>query len=143
MQITEADFKEAEFVRHTYVVLPPAGTTLDAMLKPEYWVHVSKRLRPWDLIEVHSEDGTWFAELIVRSTGTGVARVAVKSHIEFKDGSAGMPDGVSLAGHEIKWRGRAAWGVVRLSDAAVLKSGLATKEDGLVWLTEHLRNLAA
>lgn len=72
--ITTSRITLAEYARNIFVVTPEHGTPFEDILKPSYWLHVadtvSMRLRPYDRIEVRPEDGSYFAELIVRSVNT-------------------------------------------------------------------------
>ncbi|MPZ31198.1 MAG: hypothetical protein GEV13_09415 [Rhodospirillales bacterium] len=66
--------RDAFDCRSTFQVVLDPETTFDDILKLDFWVHVARRLKVRDRIEVHAHDGSWYAELVVRS---GWPRVSV------------------------------------------------------------------
>lgn len=125
MNILQNRLRQAEFNRTVWAAQPEPGVTLDDMVKPEYWAHVSKSLKVGDRIEVVSADGAWFAELFVRSTSGVAANVAVLRQHIFSDAKPmGVPADVV-----IKHRGDAGWSVIRKSDKQILFEKGATRED--------------
>ncbi len=128
MKILQRQIQEAEFVRKVYAATPEPGTSLDAMLQPDYWAHVAKNFRPGYLIEVRSPDGEWFAELYVRSVmDTGVSVAVLRKHV-FEASTPSAPVEV-----DVKFRGDKKWSVVRKSDRTVLVEGLETKGAAEDW----------
>jgi hypothetical protein len=65
----------AEYGRQDWVVTVEEGTTLDQVLEPGFWSMVSVKFKAYDHIEVRSEDGAWFAQLIVLDCSRNWARV--------------------------------------------------------------------
>lgn len=122
MKLLQNSLKQAEYTRTVYTAKPEPGTTLDEMLKPEYWSHVAKNLMPGTKIEVTSSDSEWYAELLVRSASGTEANVALLHHVEFSTPSETTEE------VEIKHRGRAGWSAVRKSDKTVLFEGGSTRE---------------
>jgi hypothetical protein len=125
--------KDTEYFRKSFTILLERGTTLDDVLKPTYWVNVGMRLKPLQQIFVHPDDGTWYAELIVRSATPRSARVSVVHHKEFTD-----PLAEELADFEIKHRGGAGWSAIRRSDKTVVVERLPSKEAVHDWLKNPL-----
>jgi len=58
-----------------YHVTPDSGTTIEDMLKPDFWKGVTAYLHPSDRIEVEADDGSFYADLIVRDVGKSWAKV--------------------------------------------------------------------
>lgn len=138
-KLPEARFATAEVIRTHYVIVPEAGTSLEDLLDPIYWSHVARRLRPLDILEVHAEDGSYFAELLVRNTNQlNSAKVEVLRSKEF---------GVAEDEEDefsVKWKGgHAKYAVIRRRDKAVMQDGFANKEDAATWLGTNLSSLAA
>jgi hypothetical protein len=49
-------------------VVPEDGTTkIEDLLNEAYWSMVAYKFKPCDIVEVHAEDGSYFAELYVRA----------------------------------------------------------------------------
>lgn len=127
-------FKQAELVRNVWAIVPPAGTAFEEVLDRKYWSHVSTSLKPSDRVEVLAEDGSYFAELIVRATGPQWADVSVLRKCDL--------DAVSLADDSavsVEWRGpHHRFCVVRTSDKQIIKGGFAEKADA----NKHAANIA-
>ena len=131
MNILPKDIKQADFNRTVHAAQPEPGTTLDEMLKPEYWSHIAKTLKQGDRIEVQDSGHSWFAELYVRSVTATDAKVTVLRHVVFDK------PGLADADYEVKARGGAGWSVIRKSDKAVMFEKGQTRgdaEDALVKL---------
>lgn len=135
VKILQRQIQQAEFARTVWVVKPEPGVTLDQMLQPESWAHVSKSLKPGDLIDVLPPDNEWYAELFVRSSGDNEAKLVVLKHYSFADVKQ-IDSEV-----EVKHRGEAKkWSVLRKSDKAVLVEGLETRGAAEDWVKAN-RNL--
>jgi hypothetical protein len=133
-------FKEASAVRNIWVVTPEDGMTMDDVVKGEFWAHIGDKLRPMDRIEVLPDNGSFFAELIVRSCGRQYANVQVLRHVEFDKAEDRSPS----EQFEVQWKGpHHKHAVVRLSDKTVLQNGFDNKSAALAWLSSNLNSLAA
>jgi hypothetical protein len=101
----------AEFKRAIHYAAPEPGTELKAVLEPSYWANYARMLSVNDRIEVSPEDGTWWAELLVREVRHAFAAVAIISKVEF---AASAVDDIDFAGHIIRYAGPARqWVVIR------------------------------
>lgn len=120
---------------------PEPDTPIEALMFPAYWAHVAKQLQPGHRIEVLSQDGGWWANIIVRAVGRAEAQVQVLQHevLGDKEMLAKAPD----ADFDVKWRGPARkFGVIRKSDGELVKEDLPTKEDAQRWVAQTMRNRA-
>lgn len=131
MQILQNAVKQAEIIRLIHAATPDAGTKLEDVLKPEYWVHVAKQFAVNSRIEVIPADNAWFAELIIRTkTETGIT-VAALRYVDLNETvSATQQPG----GCKVGFSGADKWRVVRLSDKKVVSSGHETKAAAEAWL---------
>jgi len=139
-QLAISRFKQAEYERTVYSVVPEHETPFDAVIQPEYWAHVSARMRPGDRIEVQAEDGSYWAELLVRDAGRLFAKVAVLRKVELneEDVTGDMPAATEFA---IKWRGpHHKWCVLRGVD--LVKAECQTRGEASTWLADHMKALA-
>lgn len=131
------------FVTNEWVADPESKTPFDAVLEPQFWAHVSAKLRPYDEVIVRAEDGSYYARLLVQDAGRLFAKVAVLEKYDLAAVEVGGADAIP-SGYEIKHAGpHAKWRVVRLSDRAPVKDKFETKGQAQQWLTEHLKGLAA
>lgn len=136
--ITASKIKPAEYLRNVYMVTPDAGTTIDEVIKPEYWVHIAKQFNPSDKIEVVPEDGAYYAELYVLSVTAGGVKVAVLSHHSFE--ADNLADFISTgdSGYTSLWRGpKARHCVLRKSDNYVVKEGFSSKAEADKWIADN------
>ncbi len=117
-------------------------------MKPEdceavgYWAHVAQYLKAGDRIEACSEDGSWFAEFLVRDSGVNWAKVVTLRKVDL---GAFSPERqvVLLPGHSIKYGGtHVLWRVIRDVDGKVLKDKLKTEGDAVAWLATYAKQVA-
>lgn len=135
MKILKNRLTEAEFTRVVWTASPEQGTTLADMVKPEYWAHVAKYLKPGFRIEVMPEDGAWFAELYVRAVKEQAAVVHVLRAVTFDEAEPASADAQSyyakFCGPVAKWR------VMRKSDNHVMAEGLETRPQAEQWIADN------
>ena len=137
VSISPLRMKLAEYDRQEWVVNAEVGTTIDDVLKFEYWAHIAENMKPYDHIEVRAEDDSWLAYLIVRRVERSAAVVHLLHHYEFDAPARSV--GPALV-HEVQWKGpQRRFAVVRLSDAALIKDEFATKDEAGRWLREYER----
>lgn len=126
MKLLQKQIKPSDFIRTVWSAQPEPGTTLNDMLQPEYWAHVSKTLKQGDRIEVTDAGNAWFAELFVRSASDNGAKVVVLRSQVFDTPAPKADDGQPF---EVKHRGGAGWSVIRKSDKTVVFEKGATRDE--------------
>lgn len=116
----------------------PAGTAPEALQDPAYWAHNSRKLRFGQTIGALDEEGQWYATFMVMDAGQNWAKVCP---LDFYELTPAAPDeGEANPEYEIKWiNSTKRYGVIRKSDSAQLKDGLADKAAAAAWLAEHLK----
>lgn len=138
--IRESRLNFVEFARQTHHAVPEEGTRLEDILKDDFWSLVSAKFKPGDLIEVHAEDGTFFAELYVRAAGRNWAKVALLRNVELEPVQAAI---VSPE-FDIAWKGpHRKFSVLRLSDSQIIKDGFEAREQAADYIKSHVRAMAA
>ena len=139
-KIHPSRFKPSDGVRNVWVVVPEEGVPYEALLEDAYWAHVADKLRPMDRIEVLPEDGSYFAELIVRSAGRLYADVAELRKVMLDTAATASPDNR----YEVRWKGpHHKHAVVRIADGSVMQAGFDNKDGAMHWLSQNMRSLAA
>lgn len=124
-----------------YFVTADEGTTIEDVLKPTYWAHVTRGLLPGHEIKVMCADGSWWAHLLVRSAGTTQATVHKMNYIEFK---AAENSAAADSPFTTKYRGPSHMHcVVRKEGGAVERSNFATNDDALAWIAAQAKAMAA
>lgn len=131
-------FKLGGHYTQDWEVVVETGTTVDDMLKPEFWAHVAKQLRQYSKIKVLPDDGSYYAELLVQSAGNVWAKCVVLHHVEF---TARQPSAAEAPSHTIEYAGpHHKWRVVsNAGDRPVVSKEHASREDAALWLNDHLK----
>lgn len=141
-KISEARFHEATFNRNVWSIIPEFGTTKEDILRPEYWAHISIKLKPMDKIEVVFEDMSQYIELMVVDSGRVWTKVVVISEKMLENVEQELPK--ELKQFEVKWQGpHNKYVVVRLKDNEILKKEISSKEEATLWLQNYRKTLAA
>lgn len=140
---------DADYIRTIHSIIPEVDTPISAMLDPSYWAHVAHFLKPWDQIEVHAEDGSYFARLMVKAAGKLYANVELMEEYKL---SAVIPGAMETAptGYHVKYRGTLQkWCILRdvIEDGKVsakkdiLKEGFAEEAEARRWLSEFMKTM--
>jgi hypothetical protein len=139
-KIHPSRFKQAEAVRNVWFAVLEEGTKFEEILDPAYWAHNAAKLRIGDRIEVAPDDGSFFAELIVRAQGNQFAKVALLRKVDLEP----TTETSALDGFEVQWKGQQRKHcVVRLRDKQVVSEGFDTKTAAFAWLGQNAKSLAA
>lgn len=156
-RLTPDRLKESEQTRRMWSMTPAINTSVEHLLKPEYWLTVANRFNPTDQITVIAEDNAWFAELLVISCGKNYANVKLLRYVPL-DASAGKCPAVLLkdpvpaaekptetAQLKVNYGGvKARHRVVRVADGEVMKEGFPTQAEAIKWMHEYeVNNLIA
>lgn len=130
----------AEGIREIWSSTAAFGVTREDIENPGYWAHVASRLRSKAKIEVHAEDGSFYAEYLVINSDKTWAKVICLRFIDLKEIAkiTTEQEASIFSGYDIKFRGPRRWSVVRKSDNAVLQEGMHLEEDARKWLSVHL-----
>lgn len=132
-------FQLAEHKRNLWTVEIPAGVPIGRVVEPDFWVHLTKMLKPNDKIEARAQDGAWYAELLVDKIEPQAVRVW---KVLYSDRSATAKSGAVADDFKVEFGGAHKWRVVRLSDKEVLHKGEADETAARAWLEEHIATTA-
>lgn len=117
------------------------GHSLTDILVPEYWGHFATQLRPFDKIRCCAEDGSFYAELLVRRTGR---QMAIVEMLLSKDLTAdtSKADAIEEAKNfDIGYVPAHKFRVVRRVDKEVVGKGFETEAEARTWLlTDYLKD---
>jgi hypothetical protein len=123
----------SSFKRNEFRIEPEKGTPIDEVLKERYWAHVSVKLKRGDRIEVHAEDDSYFAELLVLDAGKLYAKVKLLSFTELYGKLEAAQ--VKAGDYWIDWRGpKDRWCGLCRND--VLATNM-TQDAAVSWLNER------
>lgn len=143
MSLKERNLTLAEFGKNHYVANTELGVTPEDLLKPSYWAHVSPKFKPLDTVEARAEDGSFYAQLIVRDRGRNWAKVAFLPGYPLMFSDIVDVPTMDVAGeYEVVWKGpQYKFRVMRKSDNHIMKEGFTDKESARKWVLEHLKSL--
>ena len=121
-----------EYARTEYFITVSPDTTVSDVLNPEFYAHISNRLRVGDMIELRAEDlSNIYTVLVLRAERTQ-ASVSLIQHIIVP-----LP-GRSQSAHSIRWAGpKVKFRIVRDVDKVVVQEGFATAPEASTWLAEN------
>ena len=141
--------KLAESARNHWVVTVEQGTTREEILKPEFWALVGKTFRPYDRVEVRSDDGTFFSEYLVLSADRAWAKVHELRWVPLGTSDVSLTLAAQAEHRQrfkVEWRGPHLKHCVERKDGANverLKDGFADKAEAQAWLEGHLKTIGA
>lgn len=140
VSLNSSRFASAEYKNNTYRADIPVGHKIEDMLKPEYWAHISSRLRNGDEIKALSEDNSYFVHFIVMNAGGNWAKVNVINFVELSSQFAAPEEAdinyiIEHSGNFHKFR------VKRKADDTVLVAKLETREEAINWLRQYKKSL--
>ena len=134
-KLNASRFSAANQVRNVWAVTPEEGTDFDELLRPDYWAHIAKSLRPNDILEVVPDENDYFARLMVRDVGNIWAEVVLLDRYEFEaiEDRTVRPDGLAVT-----WKGpHLRFSVIRVADGKVVKTGFAEKAAASRWIADN------
>ena len=139
-------FVQAEQVRVAYCATAEAGVTFKQMLEPGYWAHEARKLKPYDIVECRSDDGTFWGLALVLEAGRNWAKLAQLQYVplDTKDVAQTRTAQEGQAPYRIEFKGPVKKHVViRNSDNAIVHEGEQRKTEAEAWLNDHLKTVGA
>ena len=130
-------FQLAEHKRNLWSIEIPAGVPVSRVAEPDFWVHVTKMLKPKDKIEAAAQDGAWYAEFLVDKIEPQAVRVWMVHHVDRSQSA--KPEVANAEDFKIEFGGAHKWRVVRLADKEVVHKGEADESAAKEWLANHLK----
>lgn len=124
--------RDASYWRRTWDAEINEGVSLDDVLNPSFWAHVSPKVNIGDKIEVAAPDGSFFAVLWV--AGKTATTLHVKPLMGWTPSEAEVAttdEAVKAASvrYDIKLRGKARWCVIDLATMRPVETGFGTREE--------------
>lgn len=141
-QLSPGAFSLADFRRNHFVAIAARGVSPEDVLVPSYWSMHAFNLKPWDRIDIQTEDGTWLGEYVVLGCDRTWAkvhplRVTRLTPADIAETQAATENAPKADTYAVKFRGAKKWSVIRNGDNAVMAESLQQKEDAEVWLKNH------
>lgn len=137
-QLSHGAFSLADFRRNHWAAIAARGVNPEDVLVPSYWSMHAFNLKPWDRIDVQTEDGTWLGEYVVLGCDRTWARVhplrvtrltpSDIAETQATNENAVKTDDPKADTYAVKFRGAKKWSVIRDGDNAVMAEGLSKPE---------------
>lgn len=127
-----------EGARQDFVVTAEIGTTIEQVMKPEFWANTAGKFNLFDHVEVRCEDGSWVADFLVLGAGRNWARLHLKAEYKLSTSEAAL---TVTPKHTVKFRGpHLKWSVIRVSDGQPVMDKLENEAAASRWMIEHERS---
>lgn len=129
----------AEHGRNVWLVTAESSEHPQDFLKPEFYAHVAKDMRPFDHVEVRTDDGLYWALLLVLTADKTWAKV--EPLIEKRLQPVNHEQAVDT-GYVVEFKGpNRKWSVIRKMDKSAVSEGHADRPSAEAWLGQHLRTI--
>lgn len=144
-QLSPVRIKPAEYTRTLWTVTVEPGITRETIESSAFWNHVARKLKPYDRIEVQCDDGTFFGEYLVLSTGRAWAKVhCLQFHKLTNSDVSETQAALNDQDYEVAWKGpHKKFCVVRVSDKEILKDEIPNKDDAYKWMNQHAKTVSS
>ncbi len=133
--LLESELRLASHARNQWHIVTAAP--FEEVIKSEYWLHVSQRLRGFDEIIINADDGSYHAKLLVAYIDGREVKLIPTVHIKLD--KIYEEDNSVPEGYDVRFAGRARWRVIRVSDGAVITENLPNREAGLSFIKDKLK----
>lgn len=120
--IRESSVKELEYVRLTWHATIPKEHSLEDILRPDYWRHKARSIKPGEVIEVVAEDRSFYGRLFVHRANPVELFVKVIEIVRFDKVAPVLTD------YTIEWKGPKRKYSILIGDK-IVSDGHDTKED--------------
>ena len=128
----------AEGGRNVHLYTAPSGTEPDDMLVPAYWGLVCKNFRPYDHIEVRTDDGAFWGEYIILASDRTWAKVHPLRVVDLPNAQVEEID----PAYKIEWKGpHLKFCVLRTENGSAVHEGEQERSGAVAWLQQYLRTI--
>lgn len=133
----------ADYVRQALRATPEAGTTIDEVLKPEFWVHVAPKAKVGDILEIFPEDGNWFIEaLVVAQSNVHLKLHVLKKEVINEVVAVKKEDKKEVPPFRVEFKGpQRKWSVIR-KDGTYVKEQFDDRSAAEKWLEDNQKDLS-
>lgn len=136
--VVQSRVQSAEHGRNIWLVTAESSEHPEDFLQAEFYGHVAKDFRPMDRIEIITDDGQYWAELIVLTCDRTWAKVHLLREVKLQAVEQSADDGAYL----VRYRGNhLKWCVIRASDKSAIREGEADKASAIAWLETYKRTV--
>jgi hypothetical protein len=144
MRLHASRFGLADQKRNVWHAILPAETDYQEIFKPDYWAHVSQKMRAGDEIVILNDEMTMRAHLVVKRAGHLFAQVVEVSRVSLSDAPASEEPEAKDYDVQVVWAGphdKFRVERVRSGKRDVLARGM-DKDAAEKWAADHLKTVA-
>lgn len=128
----------AETIRNVFQATVEPTISREDLRDPKFWCHVAKQFQPYTRIEVVTDDGQYFCELIVLSSGNNWAKVQELRYIELGSKVADVDE--SRSEYEVAWKGPVRkHAIIRKADGEIIKEGFVQKDEADMAMRAYIK----
>lgn len=131
-----------QLFQHTnnrHFVTAEEGTVIEDVLKPEFLAHVAAKFRMYDEVTVVTDDGAFWARLLVMQAGSTWVRTRLLESIDLK-GEATPVAADPMNPYEVAFKGPVRkWVCFRKSDGHTVTEGMASRNEAERFMSDYLR----
>lgn len=140
MSLNQARCAHSEFANTSWTITVEANTTLETVMSPSFLANVASHMRPYDKIMVRTDDGVWYAELLVLTAGRTWVKTKKLVEVRLTTQDVEITESDKFDSYEIKHRGpHLKFCIIRKSDNEPVREQLETKEAASTWLHDFVR----
>lgn len=137
--LAESKFALASYATNRWAVTLEHGVQYERVFEPDFWSNVARKMRIGDIVELHSEDTSFFAELYVVAAHRLAAKLVEVRRVELAPAVQVSADPSPLT---VKFRGpHARYCLMRGEN--VVQAGYQTAEDAEMAKAQHSKAFAA
>lgn len=130
------------YLHNSWDVTVDRDTALTDVLQHDFWVHVANKFKPHDTITVISEDGAWYARLLVINADRLWAKMYLLESHDLTSSYKDMPL-TQEEEYDTPWTSLGKYAIVKKNQHGLppLKDGFQTKFEAFAWLDGHLKTI--
>lgn len=127
-----------EHARLVHVLTVESSEHPEDFQTPEFYAHVARNMRPFDHIELRTDDGTYWAELLVVTADLNWAKV----HLLREERLQTEEQHPINSDFAVEWKGpHRKWCVIRKTDKSAISENHLDRGAADAWLTQHSRTV--
>lgn len=134
----------AEHKKQHWIIEAEQGVTVAVLEDESYWANMASKMKPWDTLEVRTDDGALWVEGLVLSCGRNYAKIHILRAVKLQTTDVEQSQ-VSQRNTALtfvwKHRGPRKHSIVR-SDGQIMHEGADTKDQAVQWATDNGIKLA-
>ena len=115
-------------VFNEYTIMAEEGTTIEDVCREEFWAHFSTKFRPYDILTVFTDDGMFYARLLVISAHRAWLNVKLIEHVPLVTADV---EKTQSANFEIMFRGPRKWSIVHKSTKDVVRENIDNRDEAV------------